>query len=102
MSINRKTRKKGRFIKRNRITIIIVGILFAYLSISLINQQIKINSLLEKEKEALEELESLKAEANSIKEKIEESNNDEFIEKVAREKLKMVKPNEIIYIFKEE
>jgi cell division protein FtsB len=36
-----------------------------------------------------------------MKKLIEESENPEFIEKIAREKLKMVKQNEIIYIIQD-
>lgn len=46
------------------------------------------------------EIKSLKKDISDLKEEIEDSNNMEFVEKVAREDLGMVKPREIIYIDK--
>jgi cell division protein FtsL len=96
-----KKKKKGSFFKRNKIGLILIGILIAYLSITMINQQIKLNQLMKEEKQAQERVEELKQKVSEMKKLIEESENPEFIEKIAREKLKMVKQNEIIYIIQD-
>jgi cell division protein DivIC len=56
-------------------------------------------------KEYKEEMKSLRSQINKVDEDIRELqenkkyiNEDEYIEKIAREKLNMVKPEEIIYI----
>lgn len=56
-------------------------------------------------KEYKEEMKSLRSQINKVDEDIRELqenkkyiNKDEYIEKIAREKLNMVKPEEIIYI----
>jgi len=94
----RNKRRKRSFFKRNKIGIIIFGVLFIYLAITMIKQEIKLNELLLEEQQKLQQIDKLKKEIVEMEKKINESENLDFIEKVAREKLKMVKPNEIIYI----
>ncbi|RKD20925.1 cell division protein FtsL [Caminicella sporogenes DSM 14501] len=96
-----KKMKKKSFLKRNRIHIIICLILFIYLSITMIKQEIKIRELKNEEKQALKQVNELKMKIKDMKKNIEKSDSKEFVEKVAREKLKMVKPNEIIYIIQD-
>ncbi len=99
----KKTNKKARknFLKRHRITIILICFLFLSLSITIIKQEIKLNSLLKEENNVINKLEELKKESSDLQQKIEESEGLDFIEKTAREKLKMVKKNEIIYKIQE-
>ncbi len=79
--------------------IISICILF-YLSLAFFNQH-KIISQLKSEKQQKEKAKKeLKAELNEIQNKIENVDSLKYIEKIAREELKMVKPNEIIYIDK--
>lgn len=47
------------------------------------------------------EIAALKEQIEGLKLEIEKSQSHEVIEKIAREKLKMVKPNEIIYIIQD-
>jgi cell division protein FtsB len=46
------------------------------------------------------EIESLERDVNRLNDEYAYSQTPEAIEKIAREKLKMVKPNEIIYLIK--
>lgn len=46
----------------------------------------------------LEDIDKMEKDIQSLKNQIENSNTDEHIEKIAREHLKMVKENELIFI----
>ena len=94
-------RKKMSFLRRNKIAIIFLSILLAYLSITTVSQQMKLKDLENKEKQLQKRVESLKEELSEIEKKLEESTELDFIEKTAREKLKMVKQNEHIYIIQD-
>lgn len=101
MSRNSK-RKKGSFFKRNRIAIIVLGSLMVYSLITIVNQEMKLRDLHSQERQLQKKFEELKTEVSETEKKVEESTSLEFIEKLAREKLKMVKRNEIIYIIQDE
>ncbi|WP_432667503.1 septum formation initiator family protein [Wukongibacter baidiensis] len=101
MGKNRKKRK-GSFLKRNRIALLFLGGLLAYLSITIVNQEIKLRDLQKEETQLQKRADQLKEEVSEMEKKSKESANPEFIEKTAREKLKMVKQNEIIYIIQDE
>lgn len=58
------------------------------------------NELNSKKEKIQLEIETLKAEIDALNEEIENSHSLQFVEKVAREELGMVKPREIIYIDK--
>lgn len=72
------------------ITLIFVAALFHQYSIrqNLINAQIDMEISLTK----------ASAEGAALKKELESQNSPEFIEKIAREKLNMVRPNEIVFI----
>lgn len=95
-------RKKGKFFKRNKIAIFFFGVLFVYLSVTIISQEKNLRDLRQEQKELQAIVNNLKEEKKKMEKKVEESSELEFIEKTAREKLKMVKPNEIIYIIQDE
>ncbi len=90
----RKSRKKLRI----RHFLILAAIV--YLGIVFINQQ-KIIKALENEKvQKQEKIEQLNSEIKDIEEKLKYTDSLEYIEKMAREELKMIKADEIIYIDK--
>ncbi len=95
-------RKKVSFLKRNKIAIIVLTCLLLYLSITIVNQEIKLRDLQIEGDQLQSELDELSKEVSEIEKKVEEGTSLEFIEKTAREKLKMVKQNEIIYIIQDE
>lgn len=90
-------RRKKKLFKIRYFLILIFGV---YIISVFISQNRIISDLKEEKLQKEEEIEVLKAEIAEIQEKIEYNNSLEYIEKIAREELKMVKPNEIIYIDK--
>lgn len=99
--VKKSKRKKGSFFRRNKIAILVIGVLLGYLSVTIINQEIKLRALQEEGRQLQEVVVKLEKELGNMEKKVEESENLEYIEKTAREKLKMVKPNEIIYIIQD-
>lgn len=81
-----------------RIRHLLIFAIFIYLGITFFNQQ-KIIKALEMEKTQKQEVvDKLNSEIKDIEEKMKYTDSLEYIEKMAREELKMVMPNEIIYI----
>lgn len=78
-----------------KIVLIIVVINIAFI---FTNQKIKLKKLNDKKIVSERELKIIQEEVKDLKKKIKKSNSVEYIEKIAREELKMVKPNEIIYM----
>lgn len=77
---------------------IIIFCVLIYVAVTLINQQKKIdsyNSNISSLNQEIRENTEYKSELMATKENI---NSQEYIEKVAREKLNMYKPNEKVYI----
>lgn len=95
-------KKKKGVIKRNRILVVFLFVFVTYISVTLINQQAKMKELSTVESQYMEKIEELSEEVDSIEKEIEKSKSEEAIERLAREKLKMVKPDEIIYDIEEE
>ena len=91
-------KKKKSIIKGNRLFYIVIFSVILYVAWIFGNQQIKLRDFQQQEQEKQKQVAALKQEVLRIEEEIKQSNTPEFIEKVAREQLKMVKPNEIIYI----
>ena len=95
-------RKKTSFIRRNKFLIIFFILFSIYISYTIYNQNIKYNSLKEEEAFYQNKMKDLHKQIEEVNEEIEKSKSLEAIEKLAREKLNMVKPNEIIYIIQDE
>lgn len=89
----------GRVKIKNKITAlnILAAALAFYVVFTFITQEITLKELKEKREESEVQLEKLKAEVSDIERKIDKSDTAEYIEKIAREELDMVKPREIIY-----
>ncbi|QXM07233.1 FtsB family cell division protein [Crassaminicella indica] len=88
---NTVKKKKGFF----HIALLIFGL---YISWIFIKQQIELKELKQQEEELNKKIIELKKETARLEEEKQLGDDPKFIEKVARERLKMVKPNEIIYI----
>lgn len=88
----RKTKKKIK------IGHLFVLALVVYLGITFINQQSAIKTLEKEKLQKQQEIEKLNSEIEDIEEKLKYTDSLEYIEKMAREELKMVKPDEIIII----
>lgn len=81
---------------------VLLSIVFAiYVSTALISQELQYRKLLVEESDYLSEIEILNEEIERLETRLESNQDPQAIEKIAREKLKMVKPNEIIYIIQE-
>lgn len=76
---------------------IALGCFCVYVAFSLVQQEFAIKELKKDRVEKQRELEDLEAESKEIEEKIENKENIQYIEKIARDELNMVRPNEIIY-----
>lgn len=92
MAKKKKTKAKFRLIH------FIILFLIVYVAI-VFNHQRKLLNNLDSKKEINEaKIEELEKEIEDLNEEIENSETLEFVEKVARDELGMVKPREIIYI----
>lgn len=95
-------KKKGLVVKRNKYLIFVLVVFLAYIIYSIAQAEIKIQELKAREATLTEELNKLTEEKETLTKQLEDSKSLESIEKIAREKLKMVKPNEVIYIIQED
>lgn len=93
--------KKKRIPKKGiRISHVMAIFLIVYL-ISVLNHQRQLMNTLENKKQVLEsEINQLEMTIEDINDQIDKSGTLEFVERVARDELGMVKPREIIYIDK--
>lgn len=76
----------------------VLGLYIFYILFSIVDQEIKIRSFKKQISKSEERIKEQEKEAKEIEKQIENSNSEQVIEKEARERLKMIKPNEIIYI----
>ena len=76
------------------ITFAVAAFLVVCLCLSVVN----IIQLKSEEKEALKKQEQLKAQQEQMEEELKDADSEENIEDLAREKLKLTKPGETIYI----
>ncbi len=77
-------------------------VFLVYVSIALVTQEIEYRQLLQEEMQYSAEIEQLHEEIERLEARLENSKDPRAIEQIAREKLKMVKPNEIIYIIQKD
>lgn len=91
-------KKKKTVFKVRYIVILVLGF---YIISTFISQQRLIRKLNEEKIKKEQEIESLKHQVAEIEQKIKHTDSLEYIEKIAREELKMIKPYEIIFIDKE-
>ena len=90
-------RKRALRKKQSRHRLLIIGVamvLLVMLSVSVVN----IIQLKNEEREALEKQAELKAQQEQLEKELKEADSDENIEDLAREKLKLTKPGETVYI----
>ncbi len=90
--------RKKRIRKGNKPFYMLLLVIGLYVGWIFVDQQLRLHKLAEQEGTYKKRVEQLKQEVARREEEIKSANTPEFIEKVAREQLKMVKPNEIIYI----
>ncbi|NLV87935.1 MAG: septum formation initiator family protein [Tissierellia bacterium] len=90
-------RRRKKKLKLGRILIILFML---YIGFTLLNQSKLMNELKGKKEKIELEIQTLQVEIDSLNEEIENSDSLQFVEKIARDELGMVKPREIIYIDK--
>ncbi len=94
--------RQKHFLKKNRIVVLISMVIILYVGVTFLQQEMKIREL-EYERDYIEtEIESLNADITDLESKIEETKGLNYVEQVAREKLKMVRSDEIVYIIDDE
>ncbi|WP_165000259.1 FtsB family cell division protein [Anaerophilus nitritogenes] len=90
-----KKKQKKKKINRIPIFFLVIGI---YISWIFVRQQIELKELKTQEEVLYKQMAELKKEKAQLQEEKNMGNDPKYIEKIARERLKMVKMNEIIYI----
>ena len=94
-NLREKKKKKKRVLKKRHLILIVIGVyLIAFFSM----EAFDIYSLKKQQKELQLKVQQLEEEKAKLEEEYNNINNLEYIEKMARENLKMVKPNEILYV----
>lgn len=94
--VEKKKRRRKTFRFRNLILLFIVF----YIIAALFNQRKLMKDLKVKKNQLEDEIVTLEKDVLGLKDEIDNSDSLEFIEKIARDELGMVKPREIIYIDK--
>ncbi len=89
-----------KFLKRNSLLIVILIIFVVYFVYSMYTTDLKLKEYQATQSELNEEINALEDDIERLHDDLEYAQSTEAIEKIAREKLKMVKPNEIIYMIK--
>ena len=91
-----------KFFRKNKYILIVLFALLVYILVILINQEIKYREMIAERDSYTSEIEELKETISELTEMIDEISTPEYIEKMARERLQMVKPDELIYILEEQ
>ena len=94
-------KNRKNFIKRNKLLIVFFVLFFIYISYTIYNQNLKFSELKKEEVFYENHMKNTSKKIEEVTEDLEKSQSLEAIEKIAREKLNMVKPNEIIYIIQD-
>ena len=89
-----------KFLKRNSLLIIVLIIFLVYFVYSMYITDIKLKEYQADQADLNQEINALEDDIERLQDELEYAQTTEAIEKIAREKLKMVKPNEIIYMIK--
>ena len=85
-----------------KLLVIILILIIVFVGINYYNNIKKINELQLKIDNLNSKIESSKEEKNELQKELENINNRDFIEKIAREKLGLVKPGEVLVVPVEE
>lgn len=91
-----------KFLRKNKYILIALIALTVYMGYILVRQEAKYRELVAERDAYNAQIETLRETIGQLSEQIEEISTPEYIEKMAREKLQMVKPDEIIYILEDQ
>lgn len=90
--------KKKRKSKNNRIYRLIFLLIIGYFFNTLYQQKREMQLLQEQEAEFTQRLEVRREEISALEEQLKQSDHDEYIEKIARQQLKMIGSDELMVI----
>ena len=93
--------KKKNPLLRHKFLVLFIIAFSIYFVVTVINQEIMLTELKVEEVRLNQEIERLSEEKEKLELDLKASQSLDNIEKIARSKLKMVMPNEIIYIIQE-
>ncbi|WP_459129157.1 FtsB family cell division protein [Guggenheimella bovis] len=85
------------FLKKNKLPLILAVLILLVAVYIQMNQGMEMQKLIEERKAYQAEIERLKLVKLNLQNELKNSGNLDYIEMIAREKLKMVKPDEIVY-----
>lgn len=89
-------------LKKNKLVMVLIVLLLVFYGYSAVRQEVMTRKLRSELAAKEAEIEELMLQKESLEIDIEKATTDEYIERIAREKLKMVKADEIIYVIDEE
>ena len=89
--------EKNRIRRSNLIIRVAFTLIFIFLFVSVINLQVKLKDLRDQREELLETMEQRQDEIDKLELRIATPIDEEYIERVAREKLGYRMPNEVIF-----
>lgn len=90
-------KRRKSFVRRHIIAISFLVVIAIYSGVMTFQKQEKLNELRIKSEAALTEIERLERELDSKQYELNKIDNLDFVERIAREKLKMVRPNEVYF-----
>lgn len=93
-----KQEKKSHHWSAQSIIMVVLVLVAVYFATDLASNYYTISKFEQEKQKLTTELASAEKEIEDIKEYIENAQNPEFVEKMARENLKMVKPDETVYV----
>jgi len=96
--MERKKKKNKSKSKSNKIYKILFLIIIFYVMTTLYQQRNEMQFLGQQESEYLQEIAKRQQEIADLEEQLAQSENDEYIEKIARQQLKMIGSDEIMII----
>ena len=95
----KKQKEKLKKLNLKKVTaIVIAGILLVYFIWTLISQQISISKKNGEIAELERKIEEVRLESDRLSKEVENLNDPEYIEKIARERLGLVRPNERVFV----
>jgi cell division protein FtsB len=91
-----------KIFKRHKLIILVFVVVFIYFSYNYFRQEIKLQELSQEKYLKKVELQEKDAEVKELRQDLKEVKSNENISRLAREKLKMVYPGEVLYIIEDE
>jgi cell division protein FtsB len=81
--------------KRSKLQFLIMGIFIVNICYILVNQQITMNKIRKETENKTSEITKLRGDNQKLQDEIKMAHSDQYSEKLAREKLGLIKPGEI-------